>query len=243
MAKPPYRWSLVVVATSQNLIYTIKLIKRKKKLQACIGTNQYMYSYLKKASLNIYFKITRKSHVTTTFEWAPACHLQQSKKKNPQHRLITTVRIKTDSILRRPILTPVPVVHYLGRKPKPMETCVVFLLKLLPLVLSLVRAISNALQTLVSLVALQFPCFSSRLSSIIASEDCTRFPLSAHYFFPGCREACRKISVDFVISLTLHSLLLVCACESFFLALRRLLSWCFPLQRCGEFACFLAEVC
>jgi hypothetical protein len=35
----------------------------------------------------------------------------------------------------------------------------------------------------------------------------------------------------------------LCASESFFLALRRLLSWCFPFQLCGEFACFLAEVC
>lgn len=69
---------------------------------------------------------------------------------------------------------------------------------------------AGGLQTLVALVALQFPCFSSSLSSIIASEDCTHFPLSAHYFFPGSREACRKISVVFVISLTLHSLLLVC---------------------------------
>jgi hypothetical protein len=75
---------------------------------------------------------------------------------------------------------------------------------------SLSLSCAGGLQTLVALVALQFPCFSTCLSSITASEDCTRFPLSAHYFFPGSREACRKISVDFVISSTLHSLVLVC---------------------------------
>lgn len=75
---------------------------------------------------------------------------------------------------------------------------------------SLSLSCAGGLQTLVALVALQFPCFSSSLASIIASEDCTRFLLSAHYLFPGSRQACREISVAFVISSTLHSLLLVC---------------------------------